>query len=116
MEVNVYLRSKRLGKTQMLKINRQTDYAIRVVLALAKKGENARLSSADIQQDMLIPKSFMSRIVAHLAHHRHLDATPLRTHRAIGLERAVILTLYLHTLREEDWALERVHDIFERDL
>ncbi len=51
----------------MLKINRQTDYAVRVVLALAKHGEGARLSSADIQQEMLIPKAFMSRIVAQLA-------------------------------------------------
>ena len=51
----------------MLKINRQTDYAVRVVLALAKSGEGARLSSAGIQQEMLIPKSFMSRIVAQLS-------------------------------------------------
>jgi len=51
----------------MLKINRQTDYAVRVVLALAKRGEGARLSSMDIQREMLIPKSFMSRIVAQLS-------------------------------------------------
>jgi len=51
----------------MLRINRQTDYAVRVVLALAKRGETARLSSAAIQQEMLIPQSFMSRIVAQLA-------------------------------------------------
>lgn len=51
----------------MLRINRQTDYAVRVLLALAKRGEGARLSSADIQQEMLIPKAFMSRIVAQLS-------------------------------------------------
>ena len=51
----------------MLKINHQTDYAVRVVLALAKRGEGARLSSPDIQKEMLIPKSFMSRIVAQLS-------------------------------------------------
>ncbi len=51
----------------MLKINRQTDYAVRVVLALAKRGEGIRLSSPDIQQEMLIPKAFMSRIVAQLS-------------------------------------------------
>lgn len=51
----------------MFKINRQTDYAVRVVLALAKRGEGTRLSSANIQKEMLIPKSFMARIVAHLA-------------------------------------------------
>jgi Rrf2 family iron-sulfur cluster assembly transcriptional regulator len=51
----------------MLKINRQTDYAVRVVLALAKRGEGTRLSSQEIQQEMLIPKAFMSRIVAQLS-------------------------------------------------
>ena len=51
----------------MLKINRQTDYAVRVVLALAKQSDGARLSSAEIQREMLIPKAFMSRIVAQLS-------------------------------------------------
>ena len=51
----------------MLKINRQTDYAVRVVLALAKRGEGVRISSADIQQEMLIPRAFMGRIVAQLS-------------------------------------------------
>jgi len=52
----------------MLKINRQTDYAVRVVLALAKSGEDVRLSSAYIQAEMLIPHALMARIVAQLAH------------------------------------------------
>ena len=51
----------------MLKINRQTDYAVRVILALAKRGEGVRLSTAEIQQEMLIPPSLMLRIVALLA-------------------------------------------------
>ncbi|RPJ18591.1 MAG: Rrf2 family transcriptional regulator [Chloroflexi bacterium] len=51
----------------MLKINRQTDYAVRVILALAKQSEGARLSSSVIQQEMLIPPALMSRIVAQLA-------------------------------------------------
>ena len=51
----------------MLKINRQTDYAARVILALAIHGEGERISSADIQKEMLIPKAFMIRIVAQLA-------------------------------------------------
>jgi Rrf2 family protein len=51
----------------MLKINRQTDYAVRVVLSLAKQGEGTRRSTAEIQKEMRIPKSFMSRIVAQLA-------------------------------------------------
>jgi Rrf2 family protein len=51
----------------MLKINRQTDYAIRVVLALANREAGVRLSSSAIQQEMLIPQTYMSRIVAQLA-------------------------------------------------
>ena len=62
----------------MLKINRQTDYAVRVILALAKHGEGIRLSSADIQKEMLIPKSFMTRIVAQLAREGLVNAFPGR--------------------------------------
>ena len=62
----------------MLKINRQTDYAVRVVLALAKRGEDVRVSSSEIQQEMLIPKSFMGRIVAQLAREGLIDAFPGR--------------------------------------
>ncbi len=51
----------------MLRINRQTDYAVRVVLALAKQGEGARLSTPTIQKEMLIPVALMPRIVAELA-------------------------------------------------
>lgn len=51
----------------MLRINRQTDYAVRVVLALARAGQGARVSSAVIQREMQIPKAFMARIVAQLA-------------------------------------------------
>ena len=62
----------------MLKINRQTDYAVRVVLALAKHGEGTRLSSAEIQREMLIPKSFMTRIVAQLSHKGLINTFPGR--------------------------------------
>lgn len=62
----------------MLKINRQTDYAVRVILALAQRGEGARLSSAEIQQEMLIPKAFMTRIVAQLAREGLVDTFPGR--------------------------------------
>jgi Rrf2 family protein len=51
----------------MLRINRQTDYAVRVVLALAKHPLGTRLASKTIQREMLIPKAFISRIVAQLA-------------------------------------------------
>jgi Rrf2 family iron-responsive transcriptional regulator len=62
----------------MLKINRQTDYAIRVVLSLAKHGEGARLSSAKIQKEMLIPKAFMTRIVAQLSREGLVNTFPGR--------------------------------------
>jgi Rrf2 family protein len=51
----------------MLKINRQTDYAVRVLLALSSREKNNRMSSASIGEEMLIPQSFMPRIVAQLA-------------------------------------------------
>jgi len=62
----------------MLKINRQTDYAVRVILALAQRGEDARMSSADIQKEMLIPKAFMTRIVAQLSREGLVNAFPGR--------------------------------------
>jgi Rrf2 family protein len=51
----------------MLRINRQTDYAIRVILALAKQPNNNRVSTSTIGKEMLIPSSFLTRIVAQLA-------------------------------------------------
>src|SRR5919109_5558079 len=62
----------------MLKINRQTDYAVRVILALAKRGEGARLSSGAIQREMLIPPALMPRIVAQLARAELLNTFPGR--------------------------------------
>ena len=51
----------------MIRIHRKTDYAIRVLLALVKQGEDALLPTSQIQQQMLIPKSLSSRVVAELA-------------------------------------------------
>lgn len=62
----------------MLKINRQTDYAVRVVLALAKRGEGIRLSSTEVQEEMLIPKAFMTRIVAQLSRQGLINTFPGR--------------------------------------
>ena len=50
----------------MIRINRQTDYAIRVVLALAKHTERQRISTTEVQREMLIPAAFLPRIVAEL--------------------------------------------------
>ncbi len=62
----------------MLKINRQTDYAVRVLLALARQGEGARVCSSEIQQQMLIPPALMPRIVARLARTGLLNTFPGR--------------------------------------
>jgi Rrf2 family iron-sulfur cluster assembly transcriptional regulator len=62
----------------MLRINRQTDYAVRVMLSLAKRGPGVRLSTKTIQQEMLIPPAFMMRIVAQLARTEFLDTFPGR--------------------------------------
>jgi Rrf2 family protein len=62
----------------MLRINRQTDYAVRVILALAKRGKGARLSTGEIQQEMLIPPALMPRIVARLAKTGLLNTFPGR--------------------------------------
>ena len=51
----------------MLKINRQTDYAVRVILALSKRKENERVSTSEIRREMLIPPALLQRIVAELA-------------------------------------------------
>jgi len=51
----------------MLKINRQTDYAVRVILALSKKPVGTRLPTSEIQKEMLIPPALIQRIVAELA-------------------------------------------------
>lgn len=51
----------------MIRINRQTDYAVRVILALAKRGKDERVSTAEIRREMLIPPSLAQRIVADLA-------------------------------------------------
>jgi Rrf2 family iron-responsive transcriptional regulator len=51
----------------MFRVNRQTDYAIRVLLALARQPEGTRLVTSIIGEEMLIPKAFLGRIVAQLA-------------------------------------------------
>jgi len=51
----------------MIRINRKTDYAIRVLLALAKQGDEAMLPTSQIQQEMLIPKALSLRVVAELS-------------------------------------------------
>ena len=51
----------------MFRVNRQTDYAIRLLLALARREAGVRASTSEIQREMVIPHSFAQRIVATLA-------------------------------------------------
>ena len=51
----------------MFKINRRTDYAIRVMLCLARRASGARLPTQAVQKEMQIPRSFLQRIIADLA-------------------------------------------------
>ena len=51
----------------MLKINRKTDYAVRVILALAKRPAETLVPTSEIRSEMLIPPVLLQRIVAELA-------------------------------------------------
>ena len=51
----------------MMRINRRTDYAVRVILALAKQPACTRMSSQMIQEQMCIPRPFLNRIIAELS-------------------------------------------------
>jgi Rrf2 family protein len=51
----------------MLRINRQTDYAVRVILALSKKEKGKLFPTSEIGREMLIPPVLLQRIVAELA-------------------------------------------------
>jgi Rrf2 family protein len=51
----------------MMRINRRTDYAVRVMLALAEHPYGDRLSTQSIQDTMLVPRAFLERIIAELS-------------------------------------------------
>jgi len=51
----------------MIRINRQTDYAIRFILYLAQREEGTRVSTAEVRREMQIPPALAQRIVADLA-------------------------------------------------
>jgi Rrf2 family transcriptional regulator, iron-sulfur cluster assembly transcription factor len=51
----------------MLRINHQTDYAVRLILSLARRKEGKRVSTAEIRKEMLIPPALARCIVADLA-------------------------------------------------
>ncbi len=51
----------------MFRINRRTDYAVRVMLCLAKRPFGTRLSTHTIQDEMQTPRAFLQRIIADLS-------------------------------------------------
>jgi Rrf2 family nitric oxide-sensitive transcriptional repressor len=61
----------------MIRINRQTDYAVRVLLSLSKR-DGGRTSTAKIQREMLIPPALAQRIVADLARGGFVQTFPGR--------------------------------------
>ncbi len=62
----------------MIRINRQTDYAFRVILFLAKQAPGTRVSSNEIKKKMLIPPALSPRIVAQLARGEFIHTFPGR--------------------------------------
>lgn len=51
----------------MFRINRKTDYAVRVMLSLASRSFGTRLPTRTIHEEMLIPRPILQRIIAELA-------------------------------------------------
>ena len=51
----------------MFRINRKIDYAVRVLLALARRPAGTRLSTGQIQAETRVPGPFLRRIVASLS-------------------------------------------------
>jgi Rrf2 family protein len=62
----------------MIRLNRETDYSFRVILALTKAGIETRLSTSQIQKEMHIPPSFLHRIIASLGHNNIIKTFPGR--------------------------------------
>ncbi len=51
----------------MFRINRKTDYSIRVMVCLAKYPLGKRLATQKVQEEMLIPRPFLQHIIANLS-------------------------------------------------
>jgi Rrf2 family protein len=62
----------------MLKLNRETDYAIRVVLALAKYPPESIIPSHSIRAEMNLPKALSIQIISQLAQRKVLNTYPGR--------------------------------------
>jgi Rrf2 family protein len=63
----------------MFRINRETDYAIRVVLSLAKRAPGAITPSAEIRQEMDLPQALSLQIISGLVKQGFLNSFPGRS-------------------------------------
>ncbi|MBT3391352.1 MAG: Rrf2 family transcriptional regulator [Chloroflexi bacterium] len=57
-------------------INRKTDYAVRVILSLARRPYGARLSARFIQEETQVPQAFLKRIIALLSQENLIESFP----------------------------------------
>jgi Rrf2 family protein len=62
----------------VLRISRETDYAIRILLALAKYPGEEIIPSAVIREEMEVPESISLQIVSRLAHLNFINTYPGR--------------------------------------
>jgi Rrf2 family protein len=62
----------------MIRINRQTHNAVRLILYLSQKEEGARISTAEVRKEMQIPPALAQRIVADLARGEFIHTFPGR--------------------------------------
>lgn len=62
----------------MLRFNRETDYAVRVILALANHPPGEIIPSAVIRREMFLPESLSLQIISRLAHLNLIKSYPGR--------------------------------------
>jgi Rrf2 family protein len=62
----------------VLRLNRETDYAIRVILALANYPQDSIIPSQAIREEMDLPEALSIQIISHLAHEKLINTYPGR--------------------------------------
>ncbi|MFN8413075.1 MAG: Rrf2 family transcriptional regulator [Anaerolineales bacterium] len=62
----------------IFRFNQQTNYAIRMLISLAKREIGMRASTSEIRQEMIIPHSFAQHIIAKLAKGAFVQTFPGR--------------------------------------
>jgi|YNPBryBLVA2012_1023415.scaffolds.fasta_scaffold33481_1 Rrf2 family protein len=58
----------------MLRIRRETDYAIRILIALARRPTGDLVSTEELGREMAIPRQYASRVIARLARGGFVDS------------------------------------------